>query len=92
MNQEQIISILRQIMLVVGGGLVTKGYVDATTLNTVIGALLALGASGWAIYTRRPHGVIASAADQEGVLEILTKRQSTADAIPSAKVVGPSGA
>jgi hypothetical protein len=92
MNQDQITSLLRQILFVAAGGLVTKGYVDAATLQTIIGALVILGTSGWAIYTRRDHGLIASAADVGTVAEIVTTKASTAAAVPSPKVVGPAGA
>jgi hypothetical protein len=92
MNQEQITSILRQVLFVLAGGLVTHGYVDAATLQTIIGALIVLGTSGWAIYIRRNHGLIASAAAVPTVDTIVTNKQSTANAISATNVVGPSQA
>ena len=89
MNQEQITSILRQILLVLGGSLVTKGYIDAATLNSIIGAVLILGGSFWAIYSRRQAGILASAADIPGT-SIQVKDQALANSLP-ANVTGPTG-
>ena len=90
MNQEQLLSIFRQVLLVAGGGLVTKGYVDQGTLATVVGAVLALGTSAWGIWTRRPAGLVASAAAQSQVSKIITT-PNLASSVTSSKVVGPLG-
>jgi hypothetical protein len=90
MNQEQVTSIIRQLLLTIGGGLVTKGYLDDGTLQLVIGAIMAVGAAAWALYTRRNAGLIESAAGVPKVHKIVTD-PTTAAAIPSAKVVGPNG-
>ncbi len=60
MNNEQIQSLLRQILLFLGGGLVTHGYLDNATLNIAVGAVLALATSAWGVYLRRNSGLIAS--------------------------------
>lgn len=86
MNFEQVMSIVRQIMLVIGGSLVTKGVIDNGTLQTMVGAVIALTSSGWAIYTRRTNGLIAAAAAQPEVGKIITT-PVIADAVPSEKVV-----
>lgn len=86
MNQEQLISIIRQLLLTVGGGLVTKGYLDDGTLQLVVGALMAVGAAGWALYTRRYNGLVASAAGVPGVSSITTTAR-IASAVPSEKVI-----
>ena len=90
MNQDQIESIVRQLLLTIGGGLVTKGYLDSGTLQLVVGAFMAVGAAGWALYTRRNKGLIASAASVPSVHTIVTDT-ATALAVPSDKVVS-SGA
>lgn len=86
MNFEQVTSIVRQIMLIIGGSLVTKGVIDSGTLQTIVGAVIALASSGWAIYTRRTNGLIASAAAQPEVGKIVTT-PTVADAVPNSKVV-----
>jgi hypothetical protein len=88
MNFEQVMSIVRQIMLFLGGLLVTKGVTDSATLQTVVGALVTLISSGWAIYTRRNTGLIASAADVPSVQKIETT-SPTAQRLDSPKVVAP---
>lgn len=86
MNFEQVVSILRQAMLFLGGYLVTKGWTDNGTLQTIVGAVITLGSSGWAIYTRRNTGLVASAAAVPEVSKIVAS-PSTADAVTSTKVV-----
>ena len=71
MNQDQITSIVRQVLLAVGGGLVTKGYVDSGTMTAIVGSLAILAGSAWAIYTRRTAGLIASAAAQSQVSKVI---------------------
>ena len=89
MNQEQLTSIIRQLLLTVGGGLVTKGFLDDGTLQLVVGAVMAVGAAAWAIYTRRNNGLVASAAGVPGVSSI-TAEPHIASAVPSEKVI-PEG-
>lgn len=88
MNFEQVMSIVRQMMLFGGGLLVTKGWVDDTNLQLLVGAAITIISSVWAIYTRRNTGLIASAADVPSVQKIETT-SPTAQALPSAKVVAP---
>jgi hypothetical protein len=88
MNFEQVVSIVRQAMLFLGGYLVTKGWTDNGTLQTIVGAIITLGSSGWAIYTRRNTGLIASAANVPSVQQITTTSE-TAQSLPSPKVVSP---
>lgn len=90
MNQDQVTSIVRQVLLAVGGGLVTKGYVDSGTMTAIVGALAIIVGSVWAIYTRRNTGLVASAAGVPDVHKIITD-PITADSVPSAKVVGRTG-
>jgi len=86
MNQDQLISLLRQILLTFGGVLVGKGYVDDATMTMIVGGVVAIVTGLWGVYARREQGLIASAAAQPGVSRILAS-QDIADAIPSIKVV-----
>ncbi len=54
MNQEQVLGIVRHILTAAGGVLVTKGYVDANTLATIVGALATLIGAGWSIWIKKP--------------------------------------
>lgn len=86
MNNEQIMSFIRQILLALGGGLVTKGYIDNGTLTAIVGGLMALGTAVWGLYVRRANGLIASAATVPTVQKIVTD-DKTASVVPSDKVV-----
>lgn len=92
MNQAMVLSLVRQALLIAGGSLVTKGYLDAETLNQAVGALLVLGASAWALYTRTRTGQLANVPDvlKPGEKVVLNSAVE-ARAIPSTKVVGPTG-
>ena len=42
-------TLIRSVLISVGGILVTKGYIDATTLQSVVGALLIIGPAIWGV-------------------------------------------
>lgn len=62
MNTEQVTSIVRQILLAVGGFVVGKGWVDNETMMQIAGALSVVLASLWALWTRRDKAIVAQAA------------------------------
>lgn len=69
MNSEQVISLLRTVLQVLGGVLVTKGFLTQTEVSSsldqlmvIAGSLMTLGATAWSLYTRRKAGLVASAA------------------------------
>lgn len=87
MNQEQLTSLVRQVLLAVGGGLVTKGYVDQGSWALIASGLATvIVASGWALYTRRTAGIVASAASLPDVKAVVTTNKLAA-AIPADNVV-----
>lgn len=53
MNQDQILGLVRHLLTALGGLLVAKGYVDDTTMVTVVGALATIIGAGWSVYTKR---------------------------------------
>lgn len=87
MNFEQVISILRQALLFGGGILVSKGWADNETMVQIAGAISALIAGVWAIYTRRNTGLIASAASLDSVKEIKTTSTTAAITVDKATKV-----
>lgn len=62
MNTDQITSIIRQVLLAVGGFVVGKGWVDNDTMIQLAGALSVIVGSIWAIWTRTDKNIVASAA------------------------------
>lgn len=67
MNSDQITSIVRQILLALGGFVVGKGWVDNETMVTIAGALSIIIASVWALWTRTDKQIVASAAAKVSV-------------------------
>ena len=74
MNSEQIVSLLRTILQVLGGVLVTKGVLTQAEVTTsldqlmiVAGSLMTFGATVWSLYTRRKAGIVSSAASLKEV-------------------------
>ena len=90
MNQEQMISLVRQILFATGGGLVTHGYVTSESWATIAaGIATLLVTSGWALYTRRANGLIDSAAAQPTVQTIVTDpagNSTSADIVSASSV------
>lgn len=73
MNQEQIASIVRQILLAVGGFFVGKGYFDTETMVAIAGAISVLIGSVWAIWSRTDKNIVASAAAKVPVSDTAQK-------------------
>jgi hypothetical protein len=62
MNQEQLTSAIRQILLFAGGFVVAKGWIDNETLAVLAGAIATAAASIWAFKTRTKKSIVESAA------------------------------
>lgn len=53
MLKTAILAILRQVLTVAGTALVAKGYVQASDIEPVIGALLTVGSIVWSVSDKR---------------------------------------
>jgi hypothetical protein len=63
----ELLSALRSILIVAGGGLVTHGYVDDSGLQAIVGGILALAAAAWGIWAKRPQSSEAQKVAQSVV-------------------------
>lgn len=52
MDSSVIGGIVRTVLATVGGTFVAKGYVDADTLNQIIGAVIVLGTGAWSVFQK----------------------------------------
>lgn len=87
MNQEMLTSLVRTILQTSGAGLITHGWVNTTDWTQICSGLaVVIVTTGWALYTRRDNGLIASAAALPKVTQIKAD-SATETAIPSPKVV-----
>jgi hypothetical protein len=48
-----IFGLLRHVLTMAGGALVAAGYASPTDVETVVGALLAIGGVAWSAYDKR---------------------------------------
>lgn len=53
MLKPAILALLRQILTVAGTALVAKGYVEASQVEPVIGALMTIGSVVWSVVDKR---------------------------------------
>jgi hypothetical protein len=53
MNNDIWLGLFRHLLTMVGGIFVAKGYVDADTLNTAIGATTTLAGVAWSIADKK---------------------------------------
>ena len=53
MLKPAILALIRQVMSVAGTALVAKGYVQASEIEPLIGALLTIGSVVWSIADKR---------------------------------------
>lgn len=86
MNSDQFASIVRQILLAVGGFVVGKGWFDNETLVQVAGAISILAGSAWALWSRTDKNIVASAAAK---VEVPVRSQAEVGIKP-ADAVKPS--
>lgn len=73
MNSEQVLSLVRQILLAGGGFAVGKGWVDNETMIAVVGAILVLISSGWAFWERRDKAIVQAAAAKVPISDTAQK-------------------
>jgi hypothetical protein len=55
MNIAIVNAVIRHLLTAFGGIAVAKGYVDSGTLETVVGAVLALIGVGWSLYDKKQN-------------------------------------
>ena len=55
MLKPAILALIRQILTVAGTALVAKGYVQASDIEPVIGALLTIGSVIWSVADKRRY-------------------------------------
>ena len=56
MLRPAILALVRQILTVAGTALVAKGYLNASDIEPVIGALLTIGSVAWSVADKRGRG------------------------------------
>lgn len=85
MNKEQIASIVRQILLAVGGFVVGKGWIDNETMITIAGALSVVAGSVWALWSRTDKSIVTSAATKVPVSDTSQKAVGITEPVAPAK-------
>lgn len=53
MLKPAILALVRQILTVAGTALVAKGYIEASQVEPVIGAILTIGSTIWSVADKR---------------------------------------
>jgi uncharacterized membrane protein YjjB (DUF3815 family) len=78
-------SIIRAVLVAGGGWLVNSGFVSAEQWQAVVGAVMALGAVAWAIYSnRQAHAAkVVSAVVGTPVVTPLVGKPTVSNAVPT---------
>jgi hypothetical protein len=53
MTQDMWLGLARHLLTLIGGIFVAKGQIDADTMNTAVGAAVALGGAAWSIADKK---------------------------------------
>lgn len=53
MTREMVLGLVRHLLTFGGGLLVTKGVVDAGTVEAVVGAAITIGGAVWSVFDKR---------------------------------------
>jgi hypothetical protein len=59
MNKEQVLGIARHILTAVGGVFVSKGTVDGSELEVIVGAVVALAGVIWSVVAKNKNKEIS---------------------------------
>ena len=57
MNNDILLGLVRHTLTAVGGVLVTKGTIDQSTLETVIGGIVAIVGALWSVFSKKKPSV-----------------------------------
>ena len=64
MTSDQIGGVVRAILIFAGGWLVTQGWVDNATMQTIVGAVVTVITTLWSLYTNRAAKVVNTTTGQ----------------------------
>lgn len=53
MNKDIVLGLVRHVITAAGGLVIGKGYVDASTLDAAVGAIVTLVGIGWSVVDKR---------------------------------------
>ncbi len=70
-TMEQFWSLVRTLLQSAGAALVTKGLIDAGSVEIVVGLLMNILTTGYSLYIRRKAGLVATAAALPEVKQIV---------------------
>ncbi|MBX3732607.1 MAG: hypothetical protein KF791_08440 [Verrucomicrobiae bacterium] len=65
MNRESLLGIVRHLLTVAGGGLVTSGSLTSSEMEQGVGALLTLAGIGWSLWAKRRQPAAGQAGPPE---------------------------
>lgn len=63
MDSSVIGGVVRAVLASVGGVLVSKGYIDDATLQSLVGAIVVIGTAGWSIVQKKSAAKKLAAAE-----------------------------
>jgi hypothetical protein len=88
-NQEQILSLVRTLLQIIGASVVTNGYMTGAQMEAFIAAILTIGVTVWGLWARRNTGLVEAAAAVPNVQQIIADPK-TALKTASEKIVARS--
>lgn len=87
MTQTQVLSAVRNVLSLLVGWAVGKGWLDSDTAGVLVAVPLALVPLIWDWWSNRKPALIGTVAKMPEVEKIVTVAEKTAQAQPSTKVV-----
>jgi hypothetical protein len=68
----QITAMIRNVLIFGGGVVVSKGWVDNTTMIAIVGGVMSLGGAAWSAWGHSKSSIIAAAASLPEVQKVVT--------------------
>lgn len=85
-NPEQVASLFRTVLQVVGGILATNGWVASDNWTLISGSVLTLAVTAWGMWARSDTNLIKSAADVPAVDKVVAPGTDLATSRDAPKV------
>lgn len=53
MTKDMWLGVIRHILTIIGSGFAAKGYIDASSVDTIVGASMTIGAVVWSVVDKK---------------------------------------
>lgn len=83
---DQVSGLLRQVVPLLGGIAIARGWINVEQLTLITGAILSVAGVVWSLFANSQNSILRSTAAMDEVTKVVLNDKAVADAVPSSKV------